>query len=145
MNTITSAQVAKLLVATADSIWEGADIQVSINITVNERLKSATSEGTNLELQQVFITDSDIRHIRKRHSSGEDAYGQINIEPKDFALLPIILNEYDEIIKGENDRLGNARFMLIKNLDGTAYLATVQRGRKKLEIRTFYKRKPGAS
>jgi hypothetical protein len=145
MNDITSTQAAELLVAAAGGIWEGADIQVSINIAVGERLRSATSEGTNLELQQVFITDSDMRHIKNRHGSEENVLNQIDIVPKDFAIIPTVLSEYDEIIRGVDDRLGNARFMLVKNLNGTVYLATIQRGKKKLEIRTFYKRKPGAS
>ncbi|MDR1015654.1 MAG: hypothetical protein LBL86_11865 [Coriobacteriales bacterium] len=145
MNAITATQAAELLVAAAVGIWEGADIQVSINIAVSERLKSATSKDGGLDLQQVFITDSDMRHIKNRHGSGEDALGQIDITPEDFAMIPIILSEYDELIRGEDDKLGNARFMLTKNLSGTVYLATVQRGKKKLEVRTFYKRKPGAS
>jgi hypothetical protein len=137
--------IAEVLVSAAQSIWSGADIQITVNLPVADRLKTAVSEGTNLNLQQVYITDSDIRHIKKRHGSGERALGQVDVIPDDFAALPTILEEYDEITRGEDDKQGNARFMLTKRMEETAYLATIQRGRRKLEVRTFYKRKPGAS
>lgn len=136
---------ASALVGAAESIWAGSDFRINIQMTVGERLKEAIERESVIELEQVFITDSDIKHIKKRHGENQEPLGQVDIVPEDFATLPVILNEFDEIIKGDDDRQGNSRFMLIKELSGTSYLATIQRGKRKMEIRTFYKRKSGAS
>jgi hypothetical protein len=58
--------------------------------------------------------------------------------------LPFILNDFDSIERGEDDKIGNARFLISKELEGKAYLVTIQRGKYKLEIKTFYKKKSGA-
>jgi len=33
---------------------------------------------------------------KKKHGSNETARGQINITPDDFALIPLVLNEFDK-------------------------------------------------
>jgi len=98
------------------------------------------------EVESVFITDSDIRHIKKHHSSNEDARGQIDLTPDDFALLPVVINEYDELCVTDTDKLGNKRFEISKEIDGLIIVAAVQRGKRRMEVRSFWKMKmSGAS
>jgi len=88
----------------------------------------------------------DIRHIKKKHGSNEVARGQIDIIPEDFALIPLVLNEFDKAEQSLTDRLGNKKLIFQKNCDGIVYVATVERGESKVEVRTFWKmRIPGAS
>ena len=97
-------------------------------------------------LLSVFITDSDIRHIKRKHGSDEERRGQITIVPDDFSCIPQVLNEFDSCEHTDTDKLGNKKFLLKKNIGGTVYLVTIQRGKRKLEIKTMWKEnRSGAS
>ena len=95
-------------------------------------------------LERVFITDSDMRHIKKHHAKNEQSRGQIDIVPDDFGCIPIVLNDFDSCCHTGTDRLGNKRFELMKRIGNVFYVITVQRGERKLEVKTMWK-KPGAS
>jgi hypothetical protein len=98
------------------------------------------------DIQAVFLTDSDIRHIKKKHGNNEAARGQVDITPDDFALIPYILNEFDKVEYDLTDKMGNKKLFFQKRCEGLAYVATVERGENKVEVRTFWKmRVPGAS
>ena len=74
------------------------------------------------------------------------ARGQVNITPEDFALIPLVLNEFDKVEHDITDKKGNKKLLFQKNYDGIIYIATVERGENKVEIRTFWKMHiPGAS
>ena len=44
----------------------------------------------------------------------------------------------------DTDLLGNMKFELVKTIGDMFYVVTIQRGKKKLEVKTMWK-KPGAS
>ena len=96
-------------------------------------------------LESVFITDSDIRHIKRKHGNSEESRGQVAIEPSDFGRIPFVLNEFDTCEHTDTDKLGNKKFLLTKSMGDTVYLVTIQRGKRKLEIKTMWKRRSGAS
>ena len=99
-----------------------------------------SEENSTIKLPQtVFLTDSDIRHIKKKHGSNEAAKGQIDITPDDFALIPLVLNEFDTIEHSLTDKLGYKKLLFQKNCEGIVYVATVERGESKVEVRTFWK------
>jgi hypothetical protein len=57
-----------------------------------------------------------------------------------------ILNEFDKVEHDLTDKLGNKKLLFQKKCEGIAYVATVERGENKIEVRTFWKmRVPGAS
>ena len=58
-------------------------------------------------LERVFITDSDIQHIKKHHAANESRRGQIDVIPEDFAFLPEVLNDFDSCALVDTDKLGN--------------------------------------
>jgi len=95
-------------------------------------------------LESVFITDSDIRHIMKRHSGSEESRGQLPIVPKDFSCIPVALSDFDTCEHSDTDKLGNMKFLLTKRVGDLFYVVTIQRGKRKLEVKTMWKR-PGAS
>ena len=95
-------------------------------------------------LETVFITDSDIRHIKRKHTGKEEDRGQLAVRPSDFALLPEVLNAFDTCEHVDTDKLGNRKFLLTKRIRDVFYVVTIQRGKRKLEIKTMWKR-PGAS
>jgi len=134
------------LVGAAQSVWGGSDALITISIFVSIVLSDKLRELLDKDIESIFITDSGIRHIKKTHSHGEECRGQVDILPEDFAALPLILNEFDDVSKSNADKLGNSRLLFTKDIGDMAYVVTVSRGEKKLEIKTFWKRKmSGAS
>ena len=135
-----------VLVGAAESVWNGSDARINISIDVSSKLVNHMSDYLSEALLSVFITDSDIRHIKRKHGSDEDRRGQITIVPDDFSCIPQVLNEFDSCEHTDTDKLGNKKFLLKKNIGGTVYLVTVQRGKRKLEIKTMWKEnRSGAS
>ena len=135
-----------LLVGTAESVWKGSDARVNISIDVGQRLADTIGEEIEGQLECVFITDSDIRHIRRKHGANEERRGQQSIVPNDFALIPKVLNEFDACEHTDTDKLGNKKLLLRKEIGDTVYLVTAQRGKGKLEVKTMWKaHRSGAS
>ena len=135
-----------VLVGAAESVWNGSDARINISIDVSSKLVNHMSDYLPEALLSVFITDSDIRHIKRKHGSDEERRGQITIVPDDFSCIPQILNEFDSCEHTDTDKLGNKKFLLKKNIGGTVYLVTIQRGKRKLEIKTMWKEnRSGAS
>ena len=135
-----------VLVSAAESVWNGSDARINISIDVSSKLVNHMSDYLPEALLSVFITDSDIRHIKRKHGSDEERRGQITIVPDDFSCIPQVLNEFDSCEHTDTDKLGNKKFLLKKNIGGTVYLVTVQRGKRKLEIKTMWKEnRSGAS
>ena len=93
------------------------------------------SEHLSSALENVFITDSDIRHIKRKHGTNEEERGQVAVKPSDFGRIPTVLNEFDTCEHTDTDKLGNKKFLLTKNMGHTVYLVTIQRGKRKLEIK----------
>ena len=137
---------SEVLVGAAESVWNGSDARINISIDVSSKLVNHMSDYLSEALLSVFITDSDIRHIKRKHGSDEERRGQITIVPDDFSCIPQVLNEFDSCEHTDTDKLGNKKFLLKKNIGGTVYLVTVQRGKRKLEIKTMWKEnRSGAS
>lgn len=134
-----------LLVGTAESVWKGSDARVNISIDVGQRLADTIGEEIEGQLECVFITDSDIRHIRRKHGANEERRGQQSIVPNDFALIPKVLNESDACDHADGQG-GQQEVPREKGDRGTAYLVTAQRGKGKLEVKTMRKaHRSGAS
>jgi len=130
----------------AASVWNGNSSPAKVEMMVVGKLHTELKRLLNKDIQTVFLTDSDIRHIKKKHGNNEAARGQINITPDDFALIPLVLNEFDKVEHEVTDKQGNKKLLFEKNCDGMIYVATIERGENKVEIRTFWKmRIPGAS
>jgi hypothetical protein len=137
---------AALLVDLARNVWNGHSSTVKIEFAVSDRLRAEFLNLTGKDIQAVFITDSGARHIKKQHGQGEALRGQVDIAPDDFAFIPLVLNEFDTAEHTGEDNRGNKKIVFTKKISGTVYLATIERGPSKMEIRTFWKmRGPGTS
>ncbi len=73
--------------------------------------------GINVEQRKHILLDNDIRHMINEHSDkiAEAKKKQIPITPKDIELIPDVINEYDKIIKG-SDNKGEQTIRYIKNM-----------------------------
>ena len=55
---------APLLVAMAESTWAGNRKTAKIEFSLSDNLKSKLVELLEKEIHKIFITDSDVRHIK---------------------------------------------------------------------------------
>jgi len=130
----------------AASVWNGSSSTAKVEMVVTGRLHSELKRLLGKDIQTIFLTDSDIRHIKKKHGNNEEARGQVDITPDDFALIPLVLNEFDKAEYDLTDKKGNKKLLFQKKCGGIVYVATVERGEHKMEVWTFWKmRVPGAS
>jgi hypothetical protein len=132
---------APLIVAMAESTWAGSHIAAKIDFSLSDNLKTKLKELLGKEIHKIFITDSDVRHIKNHHGQNEDRRGQIDIIPEDLALIPVVLNEYDTIEHMGEDRLGNRKFLFSKRIEGTVYIASIEKGNDQIGVITLWKRK----
>jgi hypothetical protein len=132
---------AAILVALAKSVWIGNRQTAKIEFSLSDSLRKKLQELLGKEVHKIIITDSDARHIKKHHGQHEDKRGQVDITPEDFALIPVVLNEFDTAEHTGEDKLGNKKLMFTKKIEGTIYLASIERGNKQIGVITLWKRK----
>jgi hypothetical protein len=49
----------------------------------------------------------------------------VDITPTDFALIPVVLNEFDTVERTGEKKLGNKKLLFTKEIEGTIYLASI--------------------
>jgi len=130
---------APLIVAMAEGVWAGNHNTVKIEFSLSNSLKVKLRELLGKEIQKVFITDSDVRHIKKHHGQNEEKRGQIDITPADFALIPVVLNEFDTAEHTGEDKIGNKKLLFSKKIEGNVYLASIERGNNQIGVITLWK------
>jgi hypothetical protein len=130
---------ASLLIAIAQSVWQGSFTVAKMELPLSARTRVEFLKITGNDIQTVFITDSDVRYIKKQHGQGEALRGQADITPADFAFIPLVLNEFDTMEYTDIDKKGNKKILFKKKIDSLVYLATIERGPHKREVRTLWK------
>jgi hypothetical protein len=137
---------AALLVEMAKTVWDGNLKAARVNFSLSDRLKAELKTMLGKDIKSIFITDSDIRHIKKNHGQGETARGQVDITPEDFALIPAVMNEFDTARHEGTDRMGNKKILFVKKVNGNIYTASIERGNSQIGVITLWKTKarPGA-
>ena len=146
MNNAKEAELAKqypevpVIVAMAESAWAGSRIATKIEFSLSDNLKVRLKELLGKDIHKLFITDSDVRHIKNHHGQNENRRGQIDIIPADLALIPVVLNEYDTIELMGEDKLGNKKMLFTKKIEGTVYVASIERGNNQIGVITMWKR-----
>jgi hypothetical protein len=132
---------ALLLVELAKTTWSGDIKTARVNFSLSDKLKMELKKLLDREIKSIFITDSDVRHIKKNHGQGESKRGQEDITPEDFALIPAVMNEFDTAQHEDTDRRGNKKVLFVKKVNGTVYTASVERGNNQLGVITLWKTK----
>ena len=59
----------------------------------------------------------------------------------DFALIPVVLNEFDSVEYTGEDKLGNKKLFFIKKIERTIYIAGIERGNNQIGVITLWKTK----
>jgi hypothetical protein len=131
---------ASLIVAMAESAWAGIRKTAKIEFSLSDNLRTKLNELLGKEIQKIFITDSDARHIKKHHGQNEIKRGQVDITPSDFAFIPAVLNEYDSAEHTGQDKIGNKKLFFTKKVNGTIYTASIERGNNQIGVITLWKK-----
>jgi hypothetical protein len=131
---------APLIVAMAEGAWAGSRKTAKIEFSLSDNLKTKLIELLGKEIHKIFITDSDARHIKKHHGQNEDRRGQVDITPSDFALIPVVLNEFDTAELTGQDKIGNKKLFFTKKVNGTVYTASIERGNNQIGVITKKKK-----
>ena len=132
---------ASLIVELAKTAWNGTLKSARVDFSLSDRLKAELKKLLEKDIKSIFITDSDVRHIKKNHGQREELRGQENITPEDFALIPAVMNEFDSVRHEDTDRKGNKKVLFVKRMNGTIYTASVERGNNQLGVITLWKTK----
>jgi hypothetical protein len=132
---------ASLIVEMAKATWNGNLKAARIDFLLSDRLKAELKTLLGKDIKSIFITDSDVRHIKKNHGQGEASRGQVNITPEDFSLIPAIMNEFDTAKHEDTDRMGNKKILFVKKVNGNIYTASAERGNNQIGVITLWKTK----
>jgi hypothetical protein len=133
-------QLGAKLIAMAERAWNGDKTPARVDFAASERLQAEIQKETGQDLQTIVITNSDIEHIKKQHGQDEWMRGQIDITPEDIAFIPFIMNEFDTA-KYEGDSARGKRHSFTKQINGTAYVISIEQGEHKQRLVSFWKKK----
>ncbi|MDR0868918.1 MAG: hypothetical protein LBP75_10685 [Planctomycetota bacterium] len=131
---------AALTIGFAERAWNGKTNGERISFLASDKLKSAMRSLWKHSVEVFFITDSDIRHIKKHHGANEGLRGQADFTPQEVALIPWVVNEFDTIEKGETGAQGNETAQFTKRVNGTVYVVGIERGTRREQILTAWKK-----
>ena len=134
-------EIKTALVNLARAAWSDKKAQGKVSFKPSQKLRDKVRELFGHDIDEVFITADDMRHMKNAHSDGEEKRGQVNLTPEDFAEVYYVVNEFDSATKERDDRRGNQNILVVKNADGRMFALLVERGKNKAEIKTVYKYK----
>ena len=101
-----------------------------------------TKFNINVEGYNISLKNDDVRKVYKDHGTEETEVprGQVPITEEDFTLIPLIINEPDNIeLRGTSEQ-GKPAIAFEKNINGNRVVVTyVSDKHKNLELQTMYK------
>ncbi len=136
------AQTKKALADLAKAAWNDKNFNGKVSFKPSKKFRDKAQELFGHDIEEVFITGSDIRHIKKKHGENEDARGQIDMTPEMIPDIYDVVNDFDIAEEGKTDKVGQKAIEVTKNINGgQGYVITVERGTKKAEVKTALKQK----
>ena len=135
------AEIKKALTNLAREAWSDKKAQGKVSFKPSQKLRDKVQELFGHDIDEVFITADDMRHIKKHHSEYEEKRGQIGLTPENIIDVYDVVNDFDEASLEQSDAAGNQKMMVVKDADGRMFALLVERGRSKAEIKTVYKYK----
>lgn len=104
--------------------------------------------GYDVTDRRHVLADNDIRHMIKEHGNPEieKMKGQIAITTKDIEKIPDIINNYDKIVQGTDNKQGKTIRYIKKYSDNIRYVVEVvpEKG-SALKIKTMWKKSAGVT
>ena len=132
--------VKKALVDLAQKAIQDKTVQGKVSFKPSQRLKDKLKELMGHDISEVFITADYMRHLKNHHGEDEEKRGQVNFKPEMAAEIYDVVNDFDSATKERDDHKGNQNVLLGRKDNGESYVLLVERGKKKTEVKTFYKK-----
>lgn len=132
--------VKKALVDLAQKALQDKTVQGKVSFNPAQRLKEKMKELMGHDISEVFITADGMRHLRNHHGEDEEKRGQVNFKPEMAAEIYDVVNDFDSATKERDDNKGNQNVLVVRKGNGDSYVLLVERGKKKVEVKTFYKK-----
>ena len=133
--------VRKSLIDMATRAWNDNNVHERVSFAPSDKLKAKVKELFGHDIDEVFITSDDVRHIKKHHSENEENRGQVSLRAKDMADIYDTVNDFDSATLEEADKKGNKKMLTVRSKDGKMYSLLIERGARKVEVKTAYKQK----
>ena len=73
----------------AESVWNGSSSAAKVEMEVKGRLHAELNRLLGKDIKIVFLTDSDIRHIKKKHGRSETGRGRLILPLTTSLLSPL--------------------------------------------------------
>jgi predicted ABC-type ATPase len=135
------AAIKNALTNLARAAWNDKTAQGKVSFAPSRKLRDKVQELFGHDIDEVFITADDMRHIKKHHSEYEEKRGQVSLTPESITDVYDVVNDFDEATLEQSDAAGNQKMMVVKDLDGRTFVLLVERGKSKAEVKTVYKYK----
>lgn len=141
----TPEETKKALADLANAAWDDTSVQGKVSFAPSQKLRDKVKELFGHDINEVFITADNIRHIKNDHGTGEESRGQVDIKPEDIADIYDVVNDFESATKERDDKLGNQNILVVKGKNGKMFALLTERGKSKAEVKTVYKQKEKAS
>ncbi len=129
----------KALAELARKAWENNNINEKVSFAPSDKLQQKVCELFGHTINEIFITGSDIRHIKNHHAKDERLRGQRDITPQDISMIYDTVSDFKTANKERNDNKGNQTILFMRDtMFMRCFALLVERGKKKAEVKTFY-------
>ena len=131
-------EIKTALVNLARAAWSDKKAQGKISFKPSQKLRDKVRELFGHDIDEVFITADDMRHIKNDHSEHEERRGQVNMTPENFSDVYDVVNSFDEAELQKSDPSGNQKMLVVRNRDGKEFALLIERGKHKAQVKTYY-------
>lgn len=138
-------EIKQSLVELANRAWSDSKAQGRVSFAPSKKLRDRVQELFGHDIDEVFITADDMRHIKNDHGANEEKRGQVNITSDEIAGLYDTVNDFDSAAIQKADSKGNKKLLVVRGSNGRSYSLLIERGKHKAEVKTFYKYKEKTS
>ena len=135
------ATIKKALADLARAAWNDKTAQGKVSFAPSQKLRDKVRELFGHDIDEVFITADDIRHIKNDHSEHEEKRGQVNMTPEDVSDVYDVVNEFDDAEIQKTDPQGNQKMLVVRSVNGKEFALLIERGKHKAQIKTYYAQK----
>ena len=133
----------------ADRAWNDPTAKETFKFRPSERLNAALEQLLGHAVEEFVISSDTARHIKAHHGdeSHEKKRGQSAMTPEDVAVIPYIINSFDDAYRApKNDKPnGEKSVEIMKRINGTSIVATIEAGPNRQIVVTTWKLVPTAS
>ena len=131
-------EIKTALVNLARAAWSDKKAQGKVSFKPSQKLRDKVQELFGHDIDEVFITADDMRHIKNDHSEHEEKRGQVNITPENISDVYEVVNSFDEAEIQKSDPSGNQKMLVVRNGDGKEFALLIERGKHKAQVKTYY-------